>query len=407
MNEHAGRRVLGHLLSEIQHGHALRQILHHRQMVLDDEEGHAARRDGAHGSHHLVRFARIHAGGRFVEQQQPRAARHGARNLDQPLLAVGELARLALREFAQPERSEEVQRSLALRALPGGPPAVKARETGAGDRMLADQHVLEHRELVEEADVLESALDAQARALVRRPALDALAVVDDLARGGGHRAADEIEEGGLAGAVRADDRVHAFFRDRQIDAVDGGEAAVALRQPLELEDHRESRARSARSRRRSITPCGRKIISRTKSSPYMKRYQSFRKRKRSGRSESTMAPSTAPQNVSMPPKMTNRMIATDICRPKVGGSMKKKWCAYSPPPMPVSAAPTPKASTLFRRTSIPIADAASSSWRMASHARPQRERACSQEKTIASITNPSTSGAVVPCMPRRPPTPPA
>src|SRR5437868_4679815 len=86
----------------------------------------------------------------------------------------------------------EIQRSIALRALLGGPPAVKARETGARDRMLADQHVLKHRKLVEEADVLESALDAQARALVRRATLDALAVVDDLARGDGYRAADEI-----------------------------------------------------------------------------------------------------------------------------------------------------------------------------------------------------------------------
>ena len=55
----------------------------------------------------------------------------------------------------------------------------------------------------------------------------------DLAGVGPIEPGDEIEQGGLAGAVRADDADQLAFGEVEIDGVDRGEAAEAPRQPAQ------------------------------------------------------------------------------------------------------------------------------------------------------------------------------
>ena len=57
----------------------------------------------------------------------------------------------------------------------------------------------------------------------------------DLAGGRLVEAGQHVERGGLAGAVRPDQRVNAAAPDRDIDAVDGLQAAEIFRQALDLE----------------------------------------------------------------------------------------------------------------------------------------------------------------------------
>src|SRR5690606_40564869 len=91
---------------------------------------------------------------------------------------------------------------------------------------------------LEEARGLEGAGQAQAGHLVglERGRLD---VADP---GGARRwrqvSGEEVDEGGLAGAVRADHRKDLALVDVEVDAVDGDDAAEPLDEPARREDDR-------------------------------------------------------------------------------------------------------------------------------------------------------------------------
>ena len=70
----------------------------------------------------------------------------------------------------------------------------------------ADQQVLQHGRVLEQLDVLERARDAALRHVVRR-AGHLLPLEHDAARGRRIDQADQVEDRGLAGAVRPDDGV--------------------------------------------------------------------------------------------------------------------------------------------------------------------------------------------------------
>src|SRR6185437_14601671 len=70
-------------------------------------------------------------------------------------------------------------------------------------------------------------------------AVQALAAVDDVARGCGQITGDGVEGRSLARAVRTDEREHLSFLDVEGHALNGGHAAEADRQAID----RERRAR--------------------------------------------------------------------------------------------------------------------------------------------------------------------
>jgi hypothetical protein len=70
-----------------------------------------------------------------------------------------------------------------------------------------DPDVVEQRERREHVGALERAREAQVRDAVRRRAGDVLAVEEIWPDVGAKVAGEQVEERGLAGAVRADDRV--------------------------------------------------------------------------------------------------------------------------------------------------------------------------------------------------------
>ncbi|MCY1304365.1 hypothetical protein D9M70_541150 [compost metagenome] len=71
--------------------------------------------------------------------------------------------------------------------------------------MPPQHHVVEHREVGEQAQVLEGAAHAQAADGVRRLAHDVAAQEADHARVGFDHAGEHVDHGALAGAVRADE----------------------------------------------------------------------------------------------------------------------------------------------------------------------------------------------------------
>ena len=89
----------------------------------------------------------------------------------------------------------------------------------------AELHVLDHGEQAERLGQLEGAHLAHARDLERRDARERRAVEDPGAGVGLVEAGQQVEQRGLAGAVRADQGRDGAARDLEVLDVDGGEAA--------------------------------------------------------------------------------------------------------------------------------------------------------------------------------------
>ena len=133
-------------------------------------------------------------------------------------------------------------RGRALARARRGLPEQDAEESRGHLGVETGQHVLERGELAEEPAVLEGPPDALGRHHVRSETVDALRAEADGAGGQRGMSGDRVEERGLAGAVRADDRAHLAGIDPQEDAGDRSEAAIAHGDVVELEEgHRYSR----------------------------------------------------------------------------------------------------------------------------------------------------------------------
>src|SRR6266480_2318746 len=116
----------------------------------------------------------------------------------------------------------------ALLAADAGQPEDRAQDAALQARVHPDEHVLERRHLWEEADVLERAADTELRDRVWRLVGDVDAVEDDHARRRAVEAGEHVEEGRLAGPVRADQADDRALRDREVEVVDGEQAAELL-----------------------------------------------------------------------------------------------------------------------------------------------------------------------------------
>ena len=106
--------------------------------------------------------------------------------------------------------------------------AATHRETDAGNCLpacLRDPEVLGHAELIEDALDLQRAFDAEPADLVRLEAGDVAAAKENTAAVGAKQARNQIEEGGLAGAIRADDRLQPAARQAKAEIVDRGQPA--------------------------------------------------------------------------------------------------------------------------------------------------------------------------------------
>jgi len=251
-------------------------------VVLDEQDGHVELvADAADELGELVRLLRIHAGSRLVEHQELRMRRQRAGDLQPALLAVGQAGGQLVLHILQTHHLQKLQH---LGALPRLLLAVAAERGGehvaAAAHVLGDEHVVEHRLGLPQADILEGTRHAQRRDLIRRgrqhmvgkriaiqrllaflPRLqrlvvqlllrgeasgvhigvlalvlllhltggmvadDALLVEAHPAVGGGVHAGDHIERRGLAGTVGADegdDLVLVYF---QVQVVHGHHAA--------------------------------------------------------------------------------------------------------------------------------------------------------------------------------------
>ena len=108
-------------------------------------------------------------------------------------------------------------------------------------RVSAQAEVLLGRQIQKGAAPIRHVRDAEPRNVLGAPAGDALAGEADLALGA-HHAAERAQRGGLAGAVRAEERGDRFFLHGEIDAVEDARRAVGGAQTRGLEDRAQAEA---------------------------------------------------------------------------------------------------------------------------------------------------------------------
>ena len=104
----------------------------------------------------------------------------------------------------------------------------------------------------------------RAASCLGREAGDVAAVEPDRAGVGPVEPGDEIEQRRLAGAVRADDADELALGDVEIDAIDGGQAAEAPRQPAQ---RMHATVRLLRHQTVPSRPCGRNRTSSSSTMP--------------------------------------------------------------------------------------------------------------------------------------------
>ncbi|MNQ89711.1 hypothetical protein D3C85_1050260 [compost metagenome] len=155
------------------------------------------------------------------------------------MLAIGQLAHRLVAQLFDLQELDDLFDLFARGDLfaPGAAPERERLQHGIVEVDVApDQQVLDHAALTEERQVLKGAADAQAGKLGRLELRRVLALEQDLPLAGRQNAADEVEGGGLAGAIGAD-QAHDLARHHlQADCVHGLDAAETLGDADRLQD---------------------------------------------------------------------------------------------------------------------------------------------------------------------------
>ena len=177
-------------------------------MVLDQQHGDVLRvADTADLAFEDVHLLMVQAGGGFIEQQQLGLGGQGAGELD--ALADGErqAAGRPVYVAAQFHELDQFHRPVARAVLLGddrGQAKRVGEEARPGLAVAADHDVFQHREAIEQRDVLEGAADPLGGDAVAGNGQQGAALEQDVAGTGLVEPAQAVEQGCLAGAVRAD-----------------------------------------------------------------------------------------------------------------------------------------------------------------------------------------------------------
>ena len=188
--------------------------------MLDHHQRDAARGDCLERLVQRLGLGGIETGGRLVEQQHARRGEQGAHQLDSFLDPVRQSARHLARIALQPRGGERCTRFLAPAIGPAEADRLQQGADARCSRVLRDHHVLEHREVRHQPNVLEGARQAATNAQARRQRGDVGSLQHDAAGIGRIHAGDQVEHGGLAGAVRADEREALAARHAEGELVD-------------------------------------------------------------------------------------------------------------------------------------------------------------------------------------------
>ena len=197
-------------------------VAHHRAPVGDDgdllepmrdvQHCHALRLQPRDDLEQALDLAVLEGRGRLVQDQHPRVARERSGNRDR--LALGEAERAGRRV----EVRLEVQAGERLaRQFPHTP---RVHHSEAALREMAEHHVLGDRERRRDAQLLLNDRDARPESVCGGVEVDRLSVEEQAPAVGPVDPAERLDQGGLARAVLADERVHLPGREVERDLVE-------------------------------------------------------------------------------------------------------------------------------------------------------------------------------------------
>jgi hypothetical protein len=187
---------------------------------------------------HVLGLLEVHAGDRLVEEQQLRFHGQGPAELDPLLDAVGQQPRRRAPVGGELEKVDDLLHGpavLELLALGLAPPHRPGEEPGAHQVVAAEEEVVDHVEVDEQAQVLEGAADPQLRGAVGPLTHEVHAVEVDGALLRPVDGGEAVEDRGLAGPVGPDDAEQLARVDVEAHAGEGGDAAEAQCEVAHLE----------------------------------------------------------------------------------------------------------------------------------------------------------------------------
>ena len=194
--------------------------------------------DLAHDAYQFGDIRGSEARGGFVEQDELGIQRQCAANLQQALLAVGQVARFFVGKRRQAHKRQDAGSAHARIALFTGVARGVQHHVHdiAAERVVqAHEDVFNDRHLAKELDILESARHAGSSNLRRGAAGEGLAFEGDGAASGFVDAGEHIHHGALARAVGSDQAVHGVAHNVHFNAVEGREAAKLHEHAVHLE----------------------------------------------------------------------------------------------------------------------------------------------------------------------------
>ena len=116
------------------------------------------------------------------------------------------------------------------------PPHAGTVEQPGAARLVAEEHALGHRQVLDQVELLVDRRDAAGQRLRRLSRRQRIAVDEDLALRGRDHAGDALDQRRLAGAVGPEQAVHLAGVDVEVDPVERAHARVLLGDAADLEE---------------------------------------------------------------------------------------------------------------------------------------------------------------------------
>ena len=205
------------------------------ELVADEDDAVALGREAPEDLEDLLGLLRRQDRGRLVEDEDLGVPVERLEDLDALLPADGQGADLGVGVDLEAEPAAELH-DPAVRLL-------AVEEDRSGHRLLAEDDVLGDGQDRDEHEVLVDHADAAGDGVRGTGQVDLLAVEQDLALVGRGEAVEDVHEGGLAGAVLAEQGVDLAGPDLEVDVGVGNDARIALRDAAHLERGRANRRR--------------------------------------------------------------------------------------------------------------------------------------------------------------------
>ena len=223
--------------------------------MRDEDDGHALAFEAGDQVAEPVDVAAGKSRCRLVEQDQARLAKDSAGDLDLLLHGEIEAAHLGV------EVDIEAQRGEMFAQRRSGPPA--ADHADRPHRRIGQKHVVQDGQVGDQRHFLEGSLNAECVCDAWRTQACRLAEDLNAASVRQDQSGEKLDDGGFAGAVLAEQRVHASLSDRERDVVDCDGGAEGLAQIGDGHRRIAGRLRHIST----LRPCGAGRASRRGASP--------------------------------------------------------------------------------------------------------------------------------------------